>query len=214
MDLIGIAPGSVVADIGAGTGYMTAPTRQRVGAAGKVYANDVQPAMLHVIEEKVRAQQLSNVEIVQGTDTDAHLPDNAIDLALLVDVYHEFSHPQEMLRSIRRSLKTNGRLILVEYRKEDPQIPIAPTHRMSVAEARTEVEAEGFRFDRVVQGLPASTSSCFGSQRRTMLPVEALDCFGAARSSGENVSLSLARIATRTELTECGLASSREGRRP
>ena len=154
LDLIGIAPGSVVADIGAGTGYMTLRLSQRVGAAGKVYANDVQPAMLHVIEEKVRAQRLSNVEIVQGTDADAHLPDNAIDLALLVDVYHEFSHPQQMLRSIRRSLKANGRLILVEYRKEDPRIPIAPTHRMSVDEARTEVEAEGFKFDRVVEGLP------------------------------------------------------------
>ena len=113
--------------------------------------------MLHVIEEKVRAQRLSNVEIVQGTDADANLPENAIDLALLVDVYHEFSHPQQMLRSIRRSLKTNGRLILVEYRKEDPRIPIAPTHRMSVDEARTEVEAEGFRFDRVVAGIATPT---------------------------------------------------------
>ncbi len=77
-----------------------------------------------------------------------------IDLALLVDVYHEFQHPQEMLRSIRRSLKTGGQLVLVEYRKEDPTIPIAPTHRMSVAEVRTEIEAEGFTFDRVVPGLP------------------------------------------------------------
>jgi SAM-dependent methyltransferase len=154
LDLIGITPGSVVADIGAGTGYMTVRLAQRVGAAGKVYANDVQPAMLRILQEKLRTQQLSNVEIVEGTDADPHLPDNAIDLALLVDVYHEFAHPQEMLRSIRRSLKPNGRLILVEYRKEDPRIPIAPTHRMSVAEARTEVEAEGFRFDRVIAGLP------------------------------------------------------------
>ena len=96
----------------------------------------------------------SNVEVVQGTETDARLPDNAIDLALLVDVYHELWHPQEMLRSIRRSLKPNGELVLVEYRKEDPSIPIADTHRMSVAEARTEVEAEGFTFDRLVPGLP------------------------------------------------------------
>jgi SAM-dependent methyltransferase len=97
---------------------------------------------------------VSNVEVVQGSEDDAKLPGSAIDLALLVDVYHEFWRPQEMLRSIRRSLKPHGQLVLVEYRKEDPSIPIAYTHRMSVAEARTEVEAEGFTFDRLVEGLP------------------------------------------------------------
>jgi len=96
----------------------------------------------------------SNVQIVQGTETDTRLPDNAIDLALLVDVYHELWHPQNMLQSIRRSLKPNGELVLVEYRKEDPSIPIADAHRMSVADIRTEVEAEGFTFDRLVPGLP------------------------------------------------------------
>ena len=79
---------------------------------------------------------------------------SVLGLALLVDVYHEFRHPREMLRSIRRSLKSNGALVLVEYRKEDPSIPIADTHKMSVADARTEVEAEGFTFDRLVPGLP------------------------------------------------------------
>jgi SAM-dependent methyltransferase len=82
------------------------------------------------------------------------LPAGSVDLALLVDVYHEFQHPQEMLRSIRRSLKPDGRLVLVEYRREDPTIPIAPAHRMSVADAKAEVEAEGFRFDRAVEDLP------------------------------------------------------------
>jgi ubiquinone/menaquinone biosynthesis C-methylase UbiE len=154
LELIGITPGMVVADVGAGTGYMTMRLAGRVGRTGKVYANDLQPAMLRIIRDKARQQQLSNVEIVQGAQEDAKLPDNAIDLALLVDVYHEFRRPQEMLRSIRRSLKPRGRLVLVEYRKEDPSIPIADTHRMSVAEARTEVEAEGFTFDRVVPGLP------------------------------------------------------------
>jgi ubiquinone/menaquinone biosynthesis C-methylase UbiE len=144
----------VIADVGAGTGYMTVKLAKRVGPAGKVYANDLQPAMLRIIQDKARKQRLSNIEIVQGGQDDAHLPEHAIDLALLVDVYHEFSRPQEMLRSIRRSLKPNGQLVLVEYRKEDPNIPIAYTHRMSVAEVRTEVEAEGFRFDRLVPGPP------------------------------------------------------------
>jgi predicted methyltransferase len=91
---------------------------------------------------------------VQGTETDARLPENAIDLALLVDVYHEMWYPQEMLRSIRRSLKPSGELVLIEYRKEDPTIPIAETHRMSVRDVRTEVQAEGFRFERLIPGLP------------------------------------------------------------
>jgi SAM-dependent methyltransferase len=154
LDLIGITPGSVVADVGAGSGYMTSRIASRVGPTGKVYANDLQPAMLRTIMDKLRQQPVSNVDVVQGTEYDARLPDGAMDLVLLVDVYHEFRHPQEMLRSIRRSLKPDARLVLVEYRKEDPRIPIAFTHRMSVAEARTEVEAEGFTFDRVIQGLP------------------------------------------------------------
>jgi ubiquinone/menaquinone biosynthesis C-methylase UbiE len=154
LDLIGITPGSAVAEIGAGTGYMTIRIARRVGTSGKVYANDLQPALLEILQRKARQEHLSNVEIVLGTQVDARLPDNSIELALLVDVYHEMWFPQQMLRSIRRSLKPRGRLVLVEYRKEDPHIPIAFTHRLSVAEARTEVEAEGFVFDRVVSGLP------------------------------------------------------------
>jgi len=152
--LIGLRPGMVVADVGAGSGYMTTRIARIIGPAGKVYAEDIQPAMLQIVQDKARTGQLANVELVLGTDVDARLPENAIDLALLVDAYHEFQHPQEMLRSIRRSLKTGGQLVLVEYRKEDPTIPIAPAHRMSTADARTEVEAEGFAFDRVIPGLP------------------------------------------------------------
>ena len=134
--LIGIRPGMVVADVGAGSGYMTTRLARLVGPGGKVYANDIQPRCFASFRTRQQAEQLSNIEVVQGSEIDAHLPENAIDLALLVDVYHEFWHPQEMLRSIRRSLKPDGQLVLVEYRKEDPSIPIAPTHRMSVAEVR------------------------------------------------------------------------------
>jgi len=152
--LVGIRAGMTVADIGAGSGYMTMRIARMVGPSGKVYANDIQPAMLRMVQDKAKAESLTNVEIVQGLDTDARLPERAIDLALLVDVYHELRHPQEMLRSIRRSLREDGRLVLVEYRAEDPAIPIAPTHRMSIAVARLEIEAEGYRFDGVVSGLP------------------------------------------------------------
>lgn len=91
---------------------------------------------------------------MEGGQDDARLPPGAIDLAVLVDVYDEFWHPQAMLRSIRRSLTTGGRLVLVEYRKEDPRIPIAITHRMSLAELRAEIQPEGFVFDRAIEDLP------------------------------------------------------------
>jgi predicted methyltransferase len=154
LDLVGILPGMRVADIGAGSGYMTTRLSPRVGPTGKVYANDVQPALLQIVRQKAASQGLSNIELVLGTETDARLPEGAIDLALLVDVYHEFSHPQEMLRSIRRSLKPEGRLVLIEYRKEDPSIPIADTHRLNAADARKEIGAEGFTFDQLISGLP------------------------------------------------------------
>jgi ubiquinone/menaquinone biosynthesis C-methylase UbiE len=154
LTLIGIRPGMVVADVGAGSGYITLRLAVLVGPAGKVYANDLQPQMLQIIREKAQRERLTNIEIVQGTETSTGLPDGAIDLVLLVDVYHELRQPQPMLRSIRRSLKPGGTLILVEYRKEDPSIPIADAHRMSVADTRVEVEAEQFVFDRVVSGLP------------------------------------------------------------
>jgi predicted methyltransferase len=152
--LIGLRPGMVVADVGAGSGYMTTRIARLVGPTGRVYAEDIQPAMLRIVQEKAKAEQLTNIALVLGTDVDAMLPAASVDLALLVDVYHEFQHPQEMLRSVHRSLRPDGRLVLVEYRKEDPTIPIAPTHRMSVADAKAEVEAEGFTFDRTVEDLP------------------------------------------------------------
>lgn len=107
-----------------------------------------------MIEQKAQTEHLSNIELVHGTETDAHLPDRAIDLALLVDVYHELWHPHEMLQSIRRSLTANWQLVLIEYRKEDPTIPIAGTHRTSVANVHAEVQSEGFLFNRVIEELP------------------------------------------------------------
>jgi SAM-dependent methyltransferase/C-terminal processing protease CtpA/Prc len=154
LDLIGIAPGLVVADVGAGSGYMTVRLARRVGPTGKVYANDLQPEMLRVLREKLRTERVSNVEPIQGAEDDARLPEGAIDLAIMVDVYHEMGRPQAMLQSLRRSLKPNGRLVLLEYRKEDPKVPIRLEHKMSVAEARTEITAEGFVFERVIGGLP------------------------------------------------------------
>ncbi len=152
--LLGLRPGMTVADVGAGTGYMSLRMARRVGPTGKVYANDLQPEMLEKLRANSQREKLTNVETVQGTASDPNLPKNAIDLVLLVDVYHEFSEPQAMLDHIREALKPDGRLVLLEYRKEDPRVPIRPEHKMSVAEVRTEVEAEGYKLDQVIEKLP------------------------------------------------------------
>ena len=154
LDELKLAKGSTVADVGAGSGYMTVKMASRVGPTGKVYANDIQPEMLTLLRQRLAKEHITNVETVLGTFDDPRLPAGAIDLILLVDVYHEFSEPQLMLRHMREALKPGGRLVLLEYRKEDPSIPIKPDHKMSVAEAKLEVEAEGFKLTTVDPVLP------------------------------------------------------------
>jgi precorrin-6B methylase 2 len=154
LDAIGLKPGMMVADVGAGTGYMTLRMATRVGPTGKVYANDVQPEMLRRLRQNAAKDKLTNIETVLGTESDPKLPAGKLDLILMVDVYHELSQPQKMLRKMREALNPDGRLVLLEYRKEDPSIPIRPEHKMSVQEVKTEVEAEGFRLDQVIETLP------------------------------------------------------------
>jgi len=154
LDLIGIAKGTTVADVGAGNGYITWRMAQRVGPAGKVYAVDIQPEMLRMLRTNMRERKLDNFEAVLGAFDDPKLPPNAIDLITLVDVYHEFSEPQKMLRGMRAALKPDGRLVLLEYRGEDPTVPIRPEHKMTVAQVKAELEPEGFRLDRLVDDLP------------------------------------------------------------
>jgi ubiquinone/menaquinone biosynthesis C-methylase UbiE len=154
LDAIGIAPGATVADVGAGSGYFTVRMAQRVGPTGRVFANDLQPQMLAMLKNRLDRERLQNVTLIQGTVDDPRLPPGALDLILMVDVYHEFSQPQIMLRRMRDALKPDGRLVLLEYRKEDPSVPIRPEHKMSVAEAKLEVEAEGYKLSRVDEALP------------------------------------------------------------
>jgi tRNA A58 N-methylase Trm61 len=154
LNAMGNSKGSTVADVGAGAGYMTWRMAELVGPEGKVYANDIQPQMLDLLRKNIEARHLTNVEPVLGAIDDPKLPRGAIDLILLVDVYHEFSQPQSMLRHMRESLKPAGRLVLVEYRAEDPQVPIRPEHKMTVAQVKAELEPEGFRLDRAIETLP------------------------------------------------------------
>lgn len=154
LNVLQIPSGAAVADIGAGSGYMTERLAARVGPTGRVYANDLQPQMLEILSRRLAARKMTNVTLVQGTADDPGIPPASVDLELMVDVYHELSQPQAMLRRLREALKPGGRLVLLEYRKEDPTIPIRFEHKMSVAEAKLEVEAEGFTLAKVDPALP------------------------------------------------------------
>jgi ubiquinone/menaquinone biosynthesis C-methylase UbiE len=159
-----IAKGATVADIGAGTGYITMLLAAEVGASGRVYANDLQPQMIEILRRRLADKKITNVTPVLGEIDDPKLPAAAIDLELMVDVYHELSRPQVMLRRLRDALKPGGRLVLLEYRKEDPAIPIRPEHKMSVREAKMEVEAEGFVLSKVDESLPRQHILIFVAQ--------------------------------------------------
>ena len=140
-----LAPDAVVADIGAGSGYFTfriAPLLPQ----GRVLAVDIQPEMLELIEGRRRESGVGNVETILGGEMDPALPAGAVDAALMVDAYHEFSFPREMMTALFAALKPGGRVYLVEYRAEDPTVPIKPLHKMSERQARRELEAVGLRF--------------------------------------------------------------------
>jgi len=154
LDALNLKPGMVVADVGAGVGYITIRLAKRVGPTGKVYATDIQPELLTRLREHLDHEHITNVEPVLSSQADPKLPAGRIDLILMVDVYHELTQPQRMLQKMREALKPDGRLVLIEYRKEDPTIPIRPEHKMSVAEVKTEVEAEGYRLAQVLRNLP------------------------------------------------------------
>ena len=152
--LLRIQKGWTVADVGAGSGYITLRLARAVGPMGKVYANDIQPGMLELLQKNLGKAKVSNVIPVLGTIDDPKLPAGTIDLAIMVDVYHEFSPPQKMLQGLRDALKPDGRLVLLEYRAEDPDVPILREHKMSKAQVRQELEHEGFKQSRVFDDLP------------------------------------------------------------
>jgi len=154
VSLLGLRPGMAVADIGAGVGYYSLKFAAKVGPQGKVFATDLQPEMLRLLRTRLEKEKITNVEPVLGSESECNLPDQSLDMAVLVDVYHEFSEPRKMLASIRRALKPDGRLVLLEYRKEDPKIPIREEHKMSVAVVKQEVTADGFVLDKLLTDLP------------------------------------------------------------
>jgi precorrin-6B methylase 2 len=149
-----LKPGDFVCDMGAGSGYHTVRLSERVGDKGKVYAVDVQPEMLDILRKKLKAQKIENVELVKGTEKDPKLSANSLDLILLVDVYHEFTYPYEMTEAMVKALKPGGRLVFVEFRLEDPEVPIKTLHRMAKRQVLKEMEEFPLRHVETLNHLP------------------------------------------------------------
>ena len=154
IDSLKVRPGDVVADIGAGTGYHVRRIAPKIAPAGRVYAVDIQPEMLTLLTNSLAELKITNVVPVLGTISDPKLPANAIDLVLMVDVYHEFSHPHEMLEAIRRGLKPGGRVVFVEFRAEDPNVPIKEVHKMSEAQVKKEMTLHPLEWIETLNVLP------------------------------------------------------------
>ena len=149
-----LKPGMTVADIGAGSGYYSWRMAERVGPGGTVYAIDIQPEMITILEQHMLRRGAANVKALLGTTTDPRLPAGKLDLALMVDVYHEFEYPYEMLSSIVRSLKSGGRLAFVEYRGNDPDVPIKRLHTMTEAQVRREAALHPLEWLKTESNLP------------------------------------------------------------
>lgn len=154
LDTLDVEPGSTIGDIGCGNGYYTLPLANMTGPEGLVYGVDIQQEMLDMLETRAKEAEIANIKPTRGTIVDPKLPEASIDLIILVDVYHEFSHPEQMLEAIRTSLKPEGRIVILEFRAEDPRVPIKPLHKMSKQQVRKEFEANGFELTDEFEGLP------------------------------------------------------------
>ena len=154
LDALKIPKGATVADVGAGAGYHSIRLAQRVGPTGVVLASDLQPEMLQMLQRNARQARVTNIKSVRATQLDTKLPQGAVDLILMVDVYHECSDPEITLKGLFSALKPKGRLVLVEFRGEDENVPIKPEHKMTLKQVRREVEPRGFTFKESLEFLP------------------------------------------------------------
>lgn len=154
IEALELKPGMVIADIGAGSGYFTWRMAEKVGPNGLVYAVDIQKEMLDVLSQNMAKRKITHFKTFLGTETEVPLPAGSVDLALMVDVYHEFSHPYEMMQSICRALKPGGRVVFVEYKAEDPNVPIKRLHKMSEAQVRAEMAVQPLEWEKTIDRLP------------------------------------------------------------
>lgn len=165
VDQLKVKPGDVIADIGAGTGYFTRRLAKKTGPKGEVLAVDIQPEMIDLLTNQMAAAGITNVRPVLGTITDPKLPANSVDLALLVDVYHEFDHPWEMTQAITRALKPGGRVVFVEFRGEDPAVPIKLLHKMTEAQVKKEMSVLPLEWVETIGVLPRQHIIVFRKKR-------------------------------------------------
>jgi ubiquinone/menaquinone biosynthesis C-methylase UbiE len=157
-----LKPGMTVCDMGSGNGYHTLPIAEAVGKDGKVYAVEVQPEMIAMLKKRAEAKGITHIESIIGLPHDPKLPPASCDMILLVDVYHEFSHPEEMLVGMRQALKPEGVIVLVEFRAEDDSVPIKPEHKMTKAQINKELTSNGFKRVREFDELPWQHMMFFG----------------------------------------------------
>lgn len=165
LDVLGLRDGWTVADVGAGSGYFTVRMARRVAPHGRVLATDLQPEMLALLGDKLKAAKVTNVVPLLATESDAKLPRGQLDLVLMVDVYHELPKPAETLAQIRAALRADGRLALVEYRAEDPKVQIKEEHKMTLPQIQKELGANGFVFKASDESLPEQRIVTFGVAR-------------------------------------------------
>ncbi|MDA8743627.1 methyltransferase domain-containing protein [Rubripirellula amarantea] len=177
-DNLGLKPGMTVVDLGCGNGFWTFPMAKAVTDKGRVLAVDIQREMLQKLQVRGAQLKLDNIEPILGKVDDPKLPAGEVDMVLMVDVYHEFSHPESMLWSIRRSLKPEGVVALLEYREEDPTVPIKPLHKMSKRQIIKEYQGNGFKLVREYNQLPWQHLMFFArddSPLSEVVPVPAAD---------------------------------------
>jgi SAM-dependent methyltransferase len=154
LDALNLKPGMTIADIGAGSGYYARQLAAITGPGGKVWAVDVQPEMLEIIKKQNQARGIKNIVPVLATERDVQIPEGSVDLALLVDVYHELQYPVEVMASLARAIKPGGQIALIEFRAEDKNVPIMPLHKMSEAQIKKEAALLGLTWVRTINKLP------------------------------------------------------------
>lgn len=154
LDALGLHSGETVADVGAGSGYYSFRIAPKVGPAGKVLAVDIQDEMLAALRRRIVDEKIKNVEVIKGSERDPHLPPDSVDMVLMVDVYHELSYPYEVMMAIREALKPGGRMVFVEFRKEDPKLAIKGLHKMSLDQLKKEMAAVNLTFVKSVETMP------------------------------------------------------------